>query len=933
MKRDEFNTLRITNEGKNPNFEFGSTQDNESTSYFDNDDRLRDEINDNPVLNESKKIKEEQKERKDKSSKKEGSNKGSSSGGSSASTITTVATVAGASMVVVSTLSTLMGINLFFNAKCKMNQIETTTNSIVYELDLADINNDECIIKLENETYSVSNALIEGSNSGEFIDLTSSTEYTVYVIDTTYNNYVLYEDIVATKEETPEPIDEGSVKVTNLVPWANKVGVRLYLTGNGEDKYDVSIRSDGTELQVYDLTEGKNEFYFTSLNAETSYEVIVRNLSTSTYIYDEFITTIKEDEAFVTLDLVPDLGDGTFEVLIAYEYDDELFDNFNLILSDSQNNLKRFELALTSEYQTITLNDPDDENQFNFDDSDGFSYYITYMYDEEEKTTDEQHIVFDTSTAPVKYNITLNPGDSTDDPIVISLREGKTYTLPENPFTPPEGYRFKFWKSKSGRGEYEPGMKIISYLDKDYEFVATFVEETKINSIEFSNEIDFTTSEHQIPVTVDYVDPEYDLVRLRITFYNPNAEKALEDKNLSAEFSPYDTYIYVSDTADMTLNTNKTISYKIEYLLESVGEYAQYTTGTVKFVDSEGREARVNSLAFEGIKVNESTNERILSWHMNYTDTFEDGFYKKVGLWLTPIDGGEATNLNPYLTLPESGEVKSASSLDFSTIDFENGVYTYSLVVYDQNDHETVAFEGIIDMAEETSHINNLKIHYEYYTFDSKTYIGVSGSIGDKANQYLDLTFYLADNNDSNHPLTFPLEKRSGFQYFEITGFDLTALDNNNAFFYVTSSRTGQKIINDTETGYMQEHSSTTTEYVGGYIKSNTVYSNHFEFNIGLFRYPGVSGTLSNTKLKIFDPNNEAATYYIPFDISNFANNGINEGVVTVSNDYEYRAELLALLKTKKVSVSMTFDSYDSMMGTTDTYTRSIIENYYFSVR
>ena len=85
--------------------------------------------------------------------------------------------------------------------------------------------------------------------------------------------------------------------------------------------------------------------------------------------------------------------------------------------------------------------------------------------------------------------------------------------------------------------------------------------------------------------------------------------------------------------------------------------------------------------------------------------------------------------------------------------------------------------------------------------------------------------------------------------------------------------------------------------------------------------------------MKIFDPNNEADTYYIPFDISNFANGGINEGVVTVAEEYEQRDELLALLKSKKVTVSMTFDCYDSAMGTTDIYTRQIIDNYYFSVR
>ena len=934
---DEFNFIKITNEDENPNFEYGLTQEEESSSYVDNNDRLRDEVNDNPTSNTSNKPKKEEKRRReDKSSKKDDSSGGSSSSSSSVST--TIATVAGASMVVVPTLSVIVGINLFFSGRCQMNTIDTTETTIAYKLDLTDINEDECIIKLENKDFSDSKALSEGSNSGEFVNLTSNTEYKISVIDVTYDNYVLYEDKVFTKQATPEPgpepgpepepQDEGSVKVTNLVPWANKVGVRLYLTGNGKDSYDISIRSDGTQLQQYDLVEGKNEFYFTQLNAQTSYEVIVRNIGTSTNIYDEFITTIAEDEAFVTLDLVPDLSDGTFEVLLAYDYRNQSFSAFELVMSDSQENIKQFRLENTDSYQTVTLNNPDDPIQFDFNDPNGFTYYATYLYEQEERTTEQQKVVFDTSTAPVKYNITLNPGDSADDPIVIPLREGKSYRLPENPFTPPEGYRFKVWKK--GYAEYQPGMKVISYLDKDYEFVATYVEETKINSFEFSNEIDFTTSEHQIPFTIDYVDPEYDLVRLRITFYNPDAEKAAQGKNIVAEFSPYDGSFYASDISDMTLNTNTPIDYKIEYLLESVGEYTEYTTGTVTFVDKEGREASVSSFEFDGITVYESTNERILKWHMDYTDTFYGGFFRKAGLWLTPIDGGEAININPGMSLPESGEVKSISSLDLSNIDFENGVYTYSLVLYDQYDYENVIYEGIIDMAEETSHINNFEVYYEYYTAGGKIYIAVSGNIADKTNQYGDLTFYLASNNDS---ISFPLEKRSGFQYFDITGFDPTVLEDNNAYFYVYSSGLGAKIINDTETGYMQGCGSVITEYVGGFINTDTVYKDNIEFNIGLFRYTGSSGTLSNAKLKIFDPNNSSATYYIPFNISDFAKNGINEGVVSVSEDYEQRDELLALLKSKKVTVSLTYDCYDPMMGDTDTYTRKIIDNYYFSIR
>lgn len=202
MRKDEFNEVRIINEDENLNFEYGNTQDSESTSYNDNSDRLKDEINNNPASNEShKKSDNKKKERKDNKSNKGGSSKGGSS------FVSSVATVVGASLICVTTLSTLIGINLFYNAKCRVSSIEPTTNSIVYELDLKDINNDECVITLENQDYSESQGLIEGINTGEFVDLIPSTEYKLYVIDITYNNYVLYSDSVST-------IEEGTYTVT-----------------------------------------------------------------------------------------------------------------------------------------------------------------------------------------------------------------------------------------------------------------------------------------------------------------------------------------------------------------------------------------------------------------------------------------------------------------------------------------------------------------------------------------------------------------------------------------------------------------------------------------------------------------------------------------------------------------------------------------------
>ena len=205
MKIDEFNVEKIVNEEDGLSFEFGSTQDAEFTSYSDNSDNLRDEVNDNPTSNETKRQKKKEKQRKkEESSKKESNQSNNQSPESTISSSTaTVSTIVGASLVSVATLSTLVGVNLFFNGKCQMNHVESTTNAIVYELDLTDINEDKCIIRLEGTDYTDIQELKEGNNTGEFLDLTPSTRYRVSVVDITYNNYLLYEDYVSTQDEEP----------------------------------------------------------------------------------------------------------------------------------------------------------------------------------------------------------------------------------------------------------------------------------------------------------------------------------------------------------------------------------------------------------------------------------------------------------------------------------------------------------------------------------------------------------------------------------------------------------------------------------------------------------------------------------------------------------------------------------------------------------
>ena len=59
MRDEEFNYIEIKNERDGfSSFEFGHTQNNESTSFSDNKNNIKDELNDNPVSNNENKKKE-----------------------------------------------------------------------------------------------------------------------------------------------------------------------------------------------------------------------------------------------------------------------------------------------------------------------------------------------------------------------------------------------------------------------------------------------------------------------------------------------------------------------------------------------------------------------------------------------------------------------------------------------------------------------------------------------------------------------------------------------------------------------------------------------------------------------------------------------------------------------------------------------------------
>ena len=272
---DEYNYVKVTNEGKNPSFEFGSTPSNESASYSDNRDQIRDEVNDNPASNDENKAPEKEKERKQEEQKEleenkssENSNSGSSGSGSSSSASSatagasasgSVATIAGVAMVSVTTLSTLVGINLYIKARCKMNNLDITPISLKYELELEEIGEDKIIISLENpdKEFLATQPLVEGPNEGYFEDLAPSTNYALAVIDVTQENYFLYRENI----KTPDPF--VTFTVTFNSDGGSEVAAQSVVSGEKAVKPEDPTKTGyvfngwyvlvGEEYQLYDF--------------------------------------------------------------------------------------------------------------------------------------------------------------------------------------------------------------------------------------------------------------------------------------------------------------------------------------------------------------------------------------------------------------------------------------------------------------------------------------------------------------------------------------------------------------------------------------------------------------------------------------------------------------------------------------------------------
>ena len=162
-------------------------------------------------------------------------------------------------MVSVTTLSTLVGINLYIKARCKMNNLDITPISLKYELELEEIGEDKIIISLENpdKEFLATQPLVEGPNEGYFEDLAPSTNYALAVIDVTQENYFLYRENI----KTPDPF--VTFTVTFNSDGGSEVAAQSVVSGEKAVKPEDPTKTGykfngwyilvGEEYQLYDF--------------------------------------------------------------------------------------------------------------------------------------------------------------------------------------------------------------------------------------------------------------------------------------------------------------------------------------------------------------------------------------------------------------------------------------------------------------------------------------------------------------------------------------------------------------------------------------------------------------------------------------------------------------------------------------------------------
>ena len=500
---DEFNKERIVNEEGFGSFEFGATQSEESTSYKDNSDRLRDEVNDNPSTNNENKSpekeerrREEQKDGSDKSSKsssKSSSGGSSSAGGAGGITAAGAAVAAAASIIVgvVSIGAVPVGPKV---SNVKFTPHETSIDCVF------DISRTNSNLKFKVELYNeeindyFEKDCEEGHNELEFADLHSSTEYTFEIFkgilndqSQEYDYESIYSEVVSTLEPSgPVTVSfnsngrdgtmsqfeldansEYTLPVCIFVPFDDEYFGGWKVNG-GEEKLQpgqpIVVKSDTSLVAAWDKFPTKentvtaNRTFFNYFPSQPSSEITTVSLMGVEFqcqyvYYNSNIETLNFAVEGGFVSTTKPFGGPISRITINTSSDQTADVDFTMVYSTSPIDHKTTEsgethtIAPNSTY-TFTCTNPD-ARYFCLSNDGSVEPYISSM-----------EFVYNTTVIENEFEVYFDANGGTGSFGPYTLSNTNKQELPDIEtigFVAPEGYKFFGWKVKSVEDILAPG--------------------------------------------------------------------------------------------------------------------------------------------------------------------------------------------------------------------------------------------------------------------------------------------------------------------------------------------------------------------------------------------------------------------------------------------------------------------------------------------
>ncbi len=514
---DEFNYVKIINEEDGESLEFGETPVDDSASFKENDYRLRDEINDSQASNNENKSPEEKKKRESKENKsgKDGGDKSSGSSSSSSSSLgmAGIATVVGSALVIVPTLSTLVGINLFLRATCHMKNMDVEATSLKYELELKDTDDTNFVITLENATYQQSQALVEGDNEGYFVDLNPGTTYDLSVADVSNANIKIYSERITTlatsgsailsfdannRSGTMNPIEveansEYTLPVAIFVPFDDEYFGGWKVNGEGETlqpgskivvNSDTTLVAEWTKFPTQENTVTANNTFFSQFPEQPTAEVssvtimsVEFQYSNVYYSSNEETLNMNTNAAFVST--TRPFGGPIKSITVnskSTNYDLTMVYSASPIYEKVTEGGETKTIEFAQDY-TFTCNNPDARYFCLSSDSDTASPSFAYM-----------KFVYETTVIENEFQIFFDANGGTGSFGPYTVRNTNHEEIPDIEtigFTAPEGYEFAGWKIQGVDDILQPGtvvgvssdITLVAQWQPKPEYTVTFVSD------------------------------------------------------------------------------------------------------------------------------------------------------------------------------------------------------------------------------------------------------------------------------------------------------------------------------------------------------------------------------------------------------------------------------------------------------------------------